>query len=70
MNDKVPPKKARQGREGFPVLLVLLGGIILAGVVWVGVEIYGIFIDEQQPVETPQSTEIPIDEPQPMEPQD
>lgn len=65
MNDKVPPKKARQGREGLPVLLVLLGGLVLAAVVWVIVEIYGVFIDERQPVESPQSTEeVPIEQSQ------
>lgn len=65
MDKKVPPKRARQGREGFPVLLVLLGGLVLAGLAWVVVEMYGVFIDEQQPVETPSSTELPIDEPRP-----
>ena len=62
MNDKVPPKKARQGREGFPVLVVLIASLVLAGIVWVLVEVYGIFIDEQQPVETRQSSDVPVDE--------
>ncbi|WEX10045.1 hypothetical protein [Chelativorans sp. AA-79] len=65
MEQKVPPKKARQGREGFPVLLVLIGGLVLAGIIWALVEVYGIFIDQQQPVEMPQSTdEVPIERPQ------
>jgi hypothetical protein len=59
MNKEVPPRKARQGRRGFPVLLVLIGGLVLAGIVWVFVEIYGVMIDESQPVETEQSTENP-----------
>ncbi|WP_309085113.1 hypothetical protein [Chelativorans sp.] len=63
MEQKVPPKKARQGREGLPVLLVLIGGLVLAGLVWAAAEIYGSAIDEQQPVETPQSSDqVPVDQ--------
>ncbi|WP_041544836.1 MULTISPECIES: hypothetical protein [Chelativorans] len=65
MDEKVPPKKARQGREGIPVLLVLIGALLLAGIVWVFVEIYGVFIDERQPVEMPDSTErVPLEQSQ------
>ena len=59
MEKEVSPKKARQGREGMPVLLVLIGGLLLAGIVWAGVEIYGGFIDEGQPVETVPSSDQP-----------
>jgi len=63
MDEKVPPKKARQGRSGTPVLLVLIGGLVLAGLVWVVAEVYGVFIDERQPVEMPQSSEdVPLDQ--------
>ncbi len=62
MDDKVPPKKARQGREGFPVLLVLVISLVLAGIIWIFVEAYGIFLDEGQPVETQESSDIPLDE--------
>ncbi|WP_173934114.1 hypothetical protein [Chelativorans sp. Marseille-P2723] len=62
MNDKVPPDKARQGREGFPVLVILLTSLLLVGVVWLLVEIYGMVIDEQQEVETRQSSDIPVEE--------
>jgi hypothetical protein len=65
MDEKVPPKKARQGREGIPVLLVLIGALLLAGIVWVFVEIFGVFIDERQPVEMPDSTErVPLEQSQ------
>lgn len=64
MNDKVPPKKARQGREGFPILLVLIASLVLAGIAWGIAEIYAVVIDERQPVETEQSTEVPLDAPQ------
>jgi hypothetical protein len=33
--------KAKQGRWGGRVLLILVCGLILAGIVWVGLEIYG-----------------------------
>ncbi|WP_274423121.1 hypothetical protein [Chelativorans sp. YIM 93263] len=70
MNDKMPRKKARQGREGFPILLVLIASLVMAGIVWAIVEIYGVVIDENQPVETEQSTETPVDGPQGLEQQD
>lgn len=37
---KVPAKDARQGRKGVPVLVVLLCSLVLALIVWVGVESY------------------------------
>lgn len=38
---KVPAEDARQGRKGVPVLVVLLCSLVLALIVWVGVESYG-----------------------------
>jgi hypothetical protein len=38
---KVDAEKAKQGRWGMQVLLILICGLILAGIVWFGVEIYG-----------------------------
>ncbi|WP_028034741.1 hypothetical protein [Chelativorans sp. J32] len=65
MEQKVPPEKARQGREGIPVLLVLIGGLVLAGIIWAIAELYGVFIDERQPVEMPQSSErVPLQQSQ------
>jgi len=37
--------RARQGHWGRRVLMVLIGGLVLAGVVWAGVEIWGEQID-------------------------
>ena len=34
-------EKARQGNRGRPILLVLIGGLLLVGLVWAAVEIYG-----------------------------
>jgi len=42
--------KARQGRWGSQVLMVLIGGLLLAMVVWAGVEFYGEAIDPPAPV--------------------
>lgn len=41
----IPTEKARQGRRGLQVLLVLVCALILVGVVWFGVEFYGEAID-------------------------
>lgn len=56
---RISPGAARQGRRGRPVLLVLVCGLLLAAVVWCGVEIYGLAIDERQPIELPQSQDRP-----------
>lgn len=68
----VTPQKARQGRRGSPVLMVLIGGLVLAMIVWGAVEIYGWAIqpnEEQQvgdpatvePAETGSATPAPAD---------
>ncbi|HEU4987346.1 MAG TPA: hypothetical protein VFT89_09805 [Rhizobiaceae bacterium] len=59
MAKRLREEKAKQGRRGFPVLLVLICGLLLAAAVWWGVEIYGQRIDEQQPVELEQSEDMP-----------
>jgi hypothetical protein len=41
MDKKIEPVKARQGRWGMHVLIILVCSLILAGIVWFGVEIYG-----------------------------
>ena len=38
---KLSKDKARQGRRGFPVLVVLVLSLLLAMLVWWGVELYG-----------------------------
>jgi hypothetical protein len=45
----VSTKEARQGGLGKPVLTVLVGGLILAAVAWVGVEFWGEMIDRPEP---------------------
>ena len=41
MSKVVPETKAKQGRSGRQVLMVLVAALVLAGVVWAGVELYG-----------------------------
>lgn len=38
---KIPAEKAKQGRKGTHVLLILLASLVLALVAWGAVEIYG-----------------------------
>lgn len=45
----IPTDEARQGRWGWKVLMVLVGGLLLAMVVWAGVEFYGEAIDPPAP---------------------
>lgn len=42
-----PARQARQGRKGIPVLWVLIGGLVLAAVVWALVEFYGEGIQDE-----------------------
>ena len=61
MAEKIPTNKARQGRWGTQVLVVLVVGLALAGAVWLGLEFYGEAIDTEstgdlgaaQPNDTP-----------------
>ncbi|GGA61924.1 hypothetical protein GCM10011385_14600 [Nitratireductor aestuarii] len=39
--------RARQGRRGTPVLMVLVGGLILVAIVWALVELYGEGIQDE-----------------------
>jgi len=48
---KLPAEKARQGRWGGRVLMVLVGALILAAVAWWAVEIYGGAIEPTNPME-------------------
>lgn len=64
MAEPLPPKKARQGRRGVPVLIVLVAGLVLAMGAWWIAEYYGTAItppaeeqvgDPQQPSARPLS---------------
>ena len=45
MAKTIPTDKARQAHWGRPVLLVLIGALALAALVWIGLELYGETID-------------------------
>ena len=47
---KLSEKKARQGFLGRPVLIVLVVSLLLALVVWFGVELYGDAIAPEEPI--------------------
>src|SRR4051794_17494307 len=57
-NTKTPltPTEARQGVRGMPVLIVLISALILAAVVWAGVEIWGHSIDPNKSQTTTATT--------------
>ncbi len=41
---EIAPDKARQGRRGYPVMWVLVAGLVLVMIGWFFVEIYGAYI--------------------------
>jgi len=57
MTKTIPTDKARQGRWGRRVLIILVVGLILAFIVWGLVEIYG------RAIEPPQGTTSAMFEP-------
>jgi hypothetical protein len=50
MNKIIPGREARQGRSGRRILIVLLSALVLALIVWIGVEVYGQFLEASPPV--------------------
>lgn len=44
MSKIIDAQKARQGRRGRQVLVVLVVGLILAGIAWGGVAVYGHYL--------------------------
>lgn len=59
--------KARQGRRGQHVLYILIASLLLAGLVWVGLEIYGHSIDPT-PENAPATTATPATPATPTQP--
>lgn len=45
---EIPPQKARQGKKGRPVLIVLISSLIIVALVWLGAEIYGSHISKSE----------------------
>lgn len=48
---EIESEKARQGRNGPRVLIVLICGLLLAMLVWWGVETYGVSIAPETPAD-------------------
>jgi len=44
MSKIIPEEKAKQGRAGHHLLMILIGGLLLAAVAWGVAEIYGAVI--------------------------
>ncbi|MCL7999797.1 hypothetical protein M8994_16255 [Brucella sp. 21LCYQ03] len=59
---KVSPSDARQGKEGKPVLVVLLVSLAAAALVWIGVEIFGNAIEPEVPSNSERSVPPTISE--------
>ena len=43
----IPSNKARQGRRGWQVLIILIASLLLVFAVWGGVHFYGEAIDDE-----------------------
>jgi len=56
MAKEVPTQKARQGRLGTHVLIVLVAALILAMIAWWGAEMFGIAIAPENPSGQPSTT--------------
>lgn len=59
MTREIKTNKARQGRSGWPVLVVVLCALALALAVWVVVGFYGEAIAPENPIGDPTQTEEP-----------
>lgn len=55
----VSPTKARQGAYGRPVLYVLVGGLLLAALAWVGAEWWGSATAPENPANQPPAAVAP-----------
>ena len=63
----IEPEKARQGRKGWRILIVLVCGLLLAMLVWWGVETFGKMIAPDEPIGS-EPTEEPATPTQPSAP--
>jgi hypothetical protein len=44
MTRKINAQNAKQGKQGYPVLVILTVSLGLAALIWLGLEVYGQFI--------------------------
>lgn len=59
MQKEISETRARQGRKGYPVLVVLLVSLALLCAVWFAVEMYGSSIETPQTQTGPSGTSEP-----------
>ena len=64
----IEPEKAKQGRSGHRVLVILLCGLALAMLVWAGVGIFGQVIAPDEPIGSAPVEEQPGQPDQPDQP--
>jgi hypothetical protein len=57
MARQIPNEKAKQGRTGFPVLMVLVAALVLAMLAWAGAELFGDAIEPDNPSGQPATTQ-------------
>lgn len=62
MVERIPTNKARQGKWGLQMLLVLVVALALTGAVWLGLEFYGETIDTHS-VQQPGAVQQPTTDP-------
>lgn len=64
MTKKIDPQDAKQGLRGAHVLVILVCALILAGIVWWGVGLYGSAIEPEDPVggEPTEQPEEPVED--------
>jgi len=60
--------RVRQGRWGYQVLMVLVGGLVLAMIAWAAAEFYGEAIDPPAATENAPSAPTPSTQPPPSTP--
>lgn len=63
MTKIIDKNKARQGREGSRVLVILVVALVLAGLAWAAAELFGSAIEPENPVNSPPAVEQPAPAP-------
>jgi len=59
----VSAEKARQAKPGRPVLVVLVSSLVLAGLAWIAVALYGSFIKDPNTAALENRPVVTLDEP-------
>lgn len=57
MPERLDPQRARQGRKGRPVLVILIVALVLVAIAWGAAEIFGEATDPANPAGEVETTE-------------